>query len=104
MVNTRKDHYHFHGYFGGCNFIEKLNDNTMKKLFRKLFPKYQYKHIAFQTGTSGMRRHADFMAELNYGNIEIINSFIEYHHDYKNNHLPAYINYVIKIKKTYDKP
>jgi len=71
----------------------------MKKLFRKLFPKYQYKHIAFQTGTSGMRRHADFMAELNNGNIEVINSFIEYHQDFKNNHQPAYINYVIKIKK-----
>ena len=71
----------------------------MKKLFRLLFPKYEYKHIGFQTGTSGMRRHADFMAELNYGNTEIINSYITYYRDYKNNHQPEYINYVVKIKK-----
>jgi len=71
----------------------------MKKLFRLLFPKYEYRHLSFHTGTNGMKRHETFIKDVNIENAEIINSYITYYRDYKNNHQPEYINYVVKIKK-----
>jgi hypothetical protein len=71
----------------------------MKKLFRLLFPKYEVRHLSFQTGTDGMKRHKKFIEDVNIENAEIINSYITYYRDFKNNHLPEYINYVVKVKK-----
>jgi len=70
----------------------------MMKFFRLLFPKYKVIHRSFNTGTSGMEKHRIFIEEVNKHNIQIINSFITYHRDYKDNHQPEYINYVIKYK------
>ena len=70
----------------------------MINIFRKFFPKKIVAHTAFHTGTSGTEKHREFIKWVNEANVEIINSFIEYH-DYSNSHKPAYIHYVIKYKK-----
>jgi hypothetical protein len=70
----------------------------MMKFFRLLFPKYRVVYRSFHTGTSGMANHRDFIEFVNTYNVQIINSFITYHKDYKDNHQPEYINYVIKYK------
>lgn len=70
----------------------------MIKFFRLLFTKYKVRHYSFHTGTNGMAKHKVFIDDVNKHNVQIINSFIEYHKDYKNNHLPEYINYVVRYK------
>jgi hypothetical protein len=70
----------------------------MIKFFRRLFPKYKVMHRSFHTGTFGMSNHKIFIEEVNKYNVQIINSFITYHRDFKDNHLPQYINYVVKYK------
>lgn len=70
----------------------------MIQFFRRLFTKYKVKHYSFHTGTTGMEKHRIFIQDMNKYNIQIINSFITYHKDFKNNHLPEYINYVVKYK------
>ena len=45
-----------------------------------------------------MAKHKVFIDDVNKHNVQIINSFIEYHKDYKDNHLPEYINYVVRYK------
>lgn len=70
----------------------------MKKLFKLLFPKYEIRHVSFHTGTSGTKRHEEFIDAVNKYNVKIINSYIMYH-SYTNSHKPESIHYVIKVKK-----
>lgn len=70
----------------------------MRKLIRFLFPKYKVAHCSFHTGTDGLAKHRQFLKDINEGNVEIINSYIEYHRYDPHQHKPAYINYVIRYK------
>ena len=71
----------------------------MIKLFRLLFPKYEVRHLSFHMGTDGMGRHRKFIEAINKDDIQIINSFIQYHRWESSKHIPESIHYVIKFKK-----
>jgi hypothetical protein len=66
------------------------------KWFKRLFKKKRVMLTSYHTGTNGMKKHDEFIKWINANDVEIINSYITYHKDYKDNHLPEYINYVVK--------
>jgi hypothetical protein len=57
------------------------------------------RHLRFHTGTWGMEEHEKFINYCNENEVEFINSWIFYHRDPSNSHVPESINYVVKIKQ-----
>lgn len=51
--------------------------------------------VSFQTGTSGMKKHKEFIDSIDSKGIRIINAYNTYH-EYSSSHIPAYLHYVIQ--------
>lgn len=60
--------------------------------------KKETKAVSFDTGTDGLRKHAEFIRDLDKNNGRIVHAYTLYH-DYSNSHKPRLLNYIVEYER-----